>query len=455
MASRTLPNIQLKAFWDLGEDNWKDENDLNLLRLSVLVQAGAVDLVAALPGSPTDGQVYVLDETAGGNANHIAVRDAGAWKYFQPSEGWLIYNRTANEYLSFDGTEWLPLGLNLPAYDPVDDAGKVLTIKLDGTGFEWTESAGGGGGGETTVVTAARWRIIADGPGSDGENVGFGEIQWIDPFGDQIFESGVVDSSSYLPGFPEINAVDGITTAGNGWMADTYAEGGAAGVWWEQNWVAARTVAGVMLYPISGDLGSAPESFRAQYFNGSSWLDAGTFTAEWTTDSQQYFAFNASVPSIDEDAVWDMLKAVLNAGTGVTFDIDEEYRVITVNASGGGGATTPHTIGFGYGPPAEASEVVFSYVFVENVQWADEIVGSFGHQGIVTTATYNLTIQKNGADIGVIQFQNTPSVSFGITGSSPIDWAPGDVLTVVGAATPDATLGEVAVTFYGTRLPES
>jgi len=519
MASRTLPNLGLAGFWELGEDNYKDEMDLNLLKLSVLTQGGVISKLSAVPGGPSDGDVHLLDETAGGSANKIAVRDAGAWVYFVPLEGWLVYVRADNEFQYYDGTEWTPLGVNLPDFDPVDDAGKVLAIKLDGSGFEWVEATTGGGGGGTTVVTAARWRIIGDAPGSDGENFGFGEIQWIDPFGDQIFESGVITASSFTTGFDESKAIDGNYDAGNGWKIDPYEES-AVGAYWEQSWVTAHTVAGVMLYPITGDFESAGEGFRAQYYEDGEWKDAGTFTAEWLSDSQQYFPFTEGgdvaldtlfadldpgvvvkresgvidtahtvnngyfMGSIEDGSgekvydlypfgtladlafgpeqgriiyrgasVWDSLDPPPNDGNDYVLSIVD--GVIAWALDTGGSADIPHTIGFGYGPPAEANEVVFAYVFVENVQWADEIVGSYGYQGVVTTATYNLTIQKNGSDIGVIQFQNSPSISFGITGSSPIDWAPGDVLTVVGAATPDDTLGEVAVTFYGTRIPES
>lgn len=106
MPARTLPNLGLQGFFDLGEDGWKDEMDLNLLKLSVLAQGGVIDKVAALPGSPTNGDIYLLDETAVANANAIAIRDAGAWVYVTPSEGWLLYNRTANYFERFDGTVW-------------------------------------------------------------------------------------------------------------------------------------------------------------------------------------------------------------------------------------------------------------------------------------------------------------------------------------------------------------
>lgn len=109
MASRTLPNIGLKGFWTLGEDGWKDENDLNLLKLSVLVQGGAISKVSATPGSPVDGDVYLFDETHPTDANKIAIRDSGAWVFLTPLEGWLMHNQAAGYYEKFDGTAWAEL----------------------------------------------------------------------------------------------------------------------------------------------------------------------------------------------------------------------------------------------------------------------------------------------------------------------------------------------------------
>jgi len=106
MASRDLPNLALKAFFDLGEDGWDDEMSLNLLKLSILVQANVISKVAATPGAPTDGDVHIFDETHPTQANKVAVRDAGAWIYITPFEGWTLWNKATDRYNFFDGTVW-------------------------------------------------------------------------------------------------------------------------------------------------------------------------------------------------------------------------------------------------------------------------------------------------------------------------------------------------------------
>ena len=111
MTARNLPNLGLRAFYALGEDGWKDDQDLGLLKLSVLVQCVVLDKVALAPGSPTLGDVYLLDETNATHPNEIIVWDgetgAEAWVYIEPRKGWLLYVDALDEYQSFDGTEWL------------------------------------------------------------------------------------------------------------------------------------------------------------------------------------------------------------------------------------------------------------------------------------------------------------------------------------------------------------
>lgn len=151
MPARSLPNLGLQGFFDLGEDGWKDEMDLNLLKLSVLTQGGAIGKVSADPATPADGDVYIFDETHPTNPNAVAIRDAGAWVYVTPAEGWLIYDRATNTYATFNGTVWAALvtggggGGALPAGGT---AGQVLTkqSEIDGDA-DWQDLASGGGGG--------------------------------------------------------------------------------------------------------------------------------------------------------------------------------------------------------------------------------------------------------------------------------------------------------------------
>lgn len=110
MPARTLANMGLKSFFDLGEDGWNDENDLNMLQLSVLAQATAISKVSTTPGVPTADDIHIFDETHPTNANAVAIYDndtgGPTWKYFTPQTGWLVWNQAASYFEIFDGTVW-------------------------------------------------------------------------------------------------------------------------------------------------------------------------------------------------------------------------------------------------------------------------------------------------------------------------------------------------------------
>lgn len=127
MAARTLANLGLKAFFNFGEDGWNDEVDANFLKLSVLVQAGAIGIVATKPSSPADGDVYIINEAATSNPNTIAVFDGGVWKHFPPQHGWAIYNRADDSYIMWSGAAWVVLPLaNLRAIGGLDGTSGVV-----------------------------------------------------------------------------------------------------------------------------------------------------------------------------------------------------------------------------------------------------------------------------------------------------------------------------------------
>ena len=150
MPSRTLDNVGMTAFFDLGEDGWNDEMDLNLLALDTLVQGNVQGILAGELVSPVAGDRIILDEAHPTFPNHVAVYDNGGWVYFSPVEGWLLYDQTNAENVQFDGTVWVALatgGASYPSF--TGNAGKVLAVNGTEDGVEWVTVSGGGGGGGT------------------------------------------------------------------------------------------------------------------------------------------------------------------------------------------------------------------------------------------------------------------------------------------------------------------
>jgi hypothetical protein len=133
MASRTLPGgVALKGFWALGEDGWKDEMDANLRIMSALLQGRALTLASALPGSPADGDIHLLDEAVGGgDANKVAIRDNGAWVKIAPVSGWVMFDVATGVHRIYNGTIWAVLGGRIV---PETVAGTAYTIVMHDIG---------------------------------------------------------------------------------------------------------------------------------------------------------------------------------------------------------------------------------------------------------------------------------------------------------------------------------
>lgn len=149
MAKHALPNLGLIGGHAIGDDDWGDDQNLNLLKLSVLVQGGIIGRVAAPPDLPNQGDAYILTTD-----NTVQVYDDGKWTAYAPIEGWLLYDRGTDEYISFKPAGWKPIatggGGDSPALPPLEGkAGQALIVNDEEDGVEWAPVAGGGGGGGT------------------------------------------------------------------------------------------------------------------------------------------------------------------------------------------------------------------------------------------------------------------------------------------------------------------
>lgn len=101
---RTTPGLGLTAFWDLGS-GFKSGMDTNLQTLSVVTQLRAKSRTTSLPGSPSDGDIYIVP-TGDTNAEDIALRDDGTWYYITPTAGFMAYVEDEAIFCDFDGSAW-------------------------------------------------------------------------------------------------------------------------------------------------------------------------------------------------------------------------------------------------------------------------------------------------------------------------------------------------------------
>lgn len=116
MASRTLPGLGLSGDWDLGENNWKNGMDANLLLLSVIVGGRVASRLSATPGAPAEGDIHIFKADHPTQADKIAVYDEGAWVYFTPWNGLRLYSTADSaryEYTVANG--WLLA--SVPSYN--------------------------------------------------------------------------------------------------------------------------------------------------------------------------------------------------------------------------------------------------------------------------------------------------------------------------------------------------
>jgi len=95
-----------------------------------------------------------------------------------------------------------------------------------------------------------------------------------------------------------------------------------------------------------------------------------------------------------------------------------------------------------------ASQILLDWLFTESVTFADEWLGSRGSVGTNPTATFTMTVQKNGSSVGTVSVSTGGVVTFVTTGTT-VSFAAGDLLTLVAPATPDVTIARLRVTMKG------
>lgn len=116
MAERTLPGLGLTGFWPLGADGWKDEMDENLRILSGVSQLSVLSQTTALPGSPTNGDIYIVPGDAPSFGGQVAIRDDGAWVYIDPPEGMRAWVQDIGQMLVRVNGEWVGVMSGTPKF---------------------------------------------------------------------------------------------------------------------------------------------------------------------------------------------------------------------------------------------------------------------------------------------------------------------------------------------------
>jgi Protein of unknown function (DUF2793) len=82
--------------------------------LDAIIQLAVADRdLATPPASPGDGERYLVAASATGewtgHDGRIAAYQDGAWLFYEPREGWIVWIADENVALAFDGSSWLSL----------------------------------------------------------------------------------------------------------------------------------------------------------------------------------------------------------------------------------------------------------------------------------------------------------------------------------------------------------
>lgn len=84
-----------------------------LQRFDQLVQQTVINRTTSVPpGSPSEGHAYIVAAGATGawvgQENNIAAWVLGAWIFFAPRPGWIVYDEALTIHLKWDGAAWGP-----------------------------------------------------------------------------------------------------------------------------------------------------------------------------------------------------------------------------------------------------------------------------------------------------------------------------------------------------------
>jgi hypothetical protein len=175
--------------------------------------------------------------------------------------------------------------------------------------------------------------------------------------------------------------------------------------------------------------------------NGSSQWEPKTISATTSV------TMGGDVSGASGTATVDKIKGVAVSATTPTTGQALEY-----NGSAWAPATHPYDIGLTVTEAPTASEVLLRFVAPRAIGFVANFSTSYAKSGTAATGSTVFTIAKNGSSIGTVTFAASGTTgTWASSGGTAQSLAAGDVLTLAGPATPDATLAGIGFMFAGTR----
>ena len=173
MAEVQDPRTGIWYGFDLGYSTWKTKMDANLKLLGLMQQFAVIDRnLATPPGSPSDGDAYIVADSATGDwATHegdiaIYVDADSAWTFLTPVEGWVCWINDEDLLSGWNGTFWTN-GIELTRQESIADRDLTAPPATPSDGDAYipaTVATGAWVGHETEIAVwvdiASAWHFI-------------------------------------------------------------------------------------------------------------------------------------------------------------------------------------------------------------------------------------------------------------------------------------------------------
>lgn len=128
MPARTLPGLGLQGGWNPGENGWGAAMTANMRILSAVAGQRVLSRTTTLPGTGSEGDIFIAPVDDPTNANRIAVWDAGAWVYLVPQEGWMFRVADTDQTVQWTGSGWV-------LFPDPDNVQAVRVLGVGGAGY--------------------------------------------------------------------------------------------------------------------------------------------------------------------------------------------------------------------------------------------------------------------------------------------------------------------------------
>jgi len=190
------------------------------------------------------------------------------------------------------------------------------------------------------------------------------------------------------------------------------------------------------------------------YWDGASWdfIDPNPGFRTWVQNEDEAYVY------LGDSAGWMKEGQVIGDFLGLddtpnTFS-GNAYRLLRANGAEDAVEFVDSTydLGSNFEEKPGASQVLLRIPFVRAIRFPDDLAGSQGVVDVAPTAQADFVIKRNGTQFATMSFAGSATTATFSTDSDAEDFAPGDVLVVLGPSSQDATLSSVGFLFKGTKL---